>query len=301
MQLGFKPSETILLPEYICEVVLHPLDQLGLQYRYYSVDDRLVPKWDELPGLVDEQTRAIMMVHYFGQPQDIPAFQSFCNKYKLLLIEDNAHGHGGTFNGQPLGSFGDIGISSPRKQLLTSSGGVLYLHGKTHSPPQKLTSYPVNPFRRGLGQSARRLPGLKGVLRRLLKTEPDFDDPYAFPEIREAYFRADSASANRIADKNWVAHSRKRREAWTAWADYAHRKGLEPLWDEPHPDSSPWALPVYAPDPQARFQALREGWWQGQDWFPWPTLPHLVIQQHPNVVTRWKRLLCFPLHRFPDD
>ena len=46
--------------------------------------------------MIDSNIKAIMMVHYFGQPQDIKKFQTLCNKHKILLIEDNAHGFGGT-------------------------------------------------------------------------------------------------------------------------------------------------------------------------------------------------------------
>jgi len=108
MHLGLKVNDTILIPEYICDVVLHPLRQLGIKYRFYPLDSLLHPIWEVLENLIDKNTKAIMMVHYFGQPQDISAYISFCDKNKLLLIEDNAHGFGGMYNGQLLGTFGDL-------------------------------------------------------------------------------------------------------------------------------------------------------------------------------------------------
>ena len=38
------------------------------------------------------------MVHYFGQPQDIEQYVSFCKQNELKLIEDNAHGYNGSYN-----------------------------------------------------------------------------------------------------------------------------------------------------------------------------------------------------------
>ena len=61
------------------------------------------------------------MVHYFGQPQDISRFQQFCKQNDLILIDNNAHGHGGDIDGNLLGTFGEFGISSPRKNLNTIS------------------------------------------------------------------------------------------------------------------------------------------------------------------------------------
>ena len=70
------------------------------------------------------------MVHYFGFPQNINKFQELSKKKSWFLIEDNAHGHGGYYNNELLGTFGDIGISSPRKSLRLNSGGILYINKK---------------------------------------------------------------------------------------------------------------------------------------------------------------------------
>ena len=46
-----------------------------------------------------------LLVHYFGQSQDIERAKEFCGQYRIWLIEDNAHGHGGILNDHPLGCF----------------------------------------------------------------------------------------------------------------------------------------------------------------------------------------------------
>ena len=48
LSLGLKPGDEILIPDYICDVVLHPLKSLGLKYQFYPVLDDLSPNWDEL-------------------------------------------------------------------------------------------------------------------------------------------------------------------------------------------------------------------------------------------------------------
>jgi len=300
-QISLKKGDSILLPDFICDVVLHPLQDLGIKPVYYPINDALETDWDVLEDVhQNKPASALFLVHYFGQPQDLSKAQYFCRKHNIILIEDNAHGHGGTFKGEPLGSFGEMGISSPRKQLHTPSGGVLYLHGKLHPPPRELPSYPVNRFRRSLGKAILRSPVLKGNLRRLLKTEPDFEDPCGFSEIREPYFQADSVSVNCIRNENWHVHAKRRREAWSAWYNYATELGFEPLYKKPHPESSPWALPVYVSEPAIRNWLLLEGWRNGEDFFSWPTLPFNVIQKTPEVLKRWSNLICFPLNKLPD-
>ena len=166
-QLPMERGQTMLVPDYICEVVLHPLEDLGIRTVFYPVDDYFAPDWKVLENLLSrESIQAFLLVHYFGQPQDIDRAQQFCDQHGLWLIEDNAHGYGGNLNGRPLGSFGDLGFSSPRKQLQSASGGILYLHGKPVDTKQEgLCTYPVSWFKESVHSLLRRFPNIKGMLR----------------------------------------------------------------------------------------------------------------------------------------
>ena len=120
--LSLNKPISILMPDYICDVMIDPLSELNIIPIYYEINDDLSPNWKNLEDMVNDNVKCILMVHYFGKPQDIERFKSFCRKYKLLLIEDNCHGLGGKYRGKNLGSFGDISISSPRKQARLLSG-----------------------------------------------------------------------------------------------------------------------------------------------------------------------------------
>ena len=300
-QLPVESGQTMLVPDYICEAVLHPLDDLGIRTVFYPVDDSFVPDWEVLEALQGgEPAHAFLIVHYFGQPQDIERARDFCNQHGLWLIEDNSHGHGGSLNGSPLGSFGDLGFSSPRKQLQSASGGILYLHGKPADTTQDgLCTYPVSGFKQSIRSLVSPFPSLKGMLRQVFRSEPDFTDHSAFPEIRMAYYRADPVSSQRILSENWREHAASRREAWRAWSQVAVGYGLQPIWKEPHPESCPWLLPVYASNRKLRLSLLRSGWRKGLNFSPWPHLPESVSQSSPSTVDRWQSLLCFPLHQKP--
>jgi len=292
-RLGLKPNDTILLPEYICDVVLQPLEQLGIRHRYYSINNGLHPIWDELENFVGDQTRAIMMVHYFGQSQDISAFQSFCNKHKLLLIEDNAHGHGGTFNGQPLGCFGDIGISSPRKTLNTISGGVLWLkNSKLESTPD-IPIYPVS-----LNQHVKRsllnpYLKLKHFIKKALQNRPSFEDPRAFREPLMPDYDIDRWSKNIIEQTDWDKLRKTRQAVYYNWQDFALDNGLTPVFEKLHPEANPWCFPAYAKDQQEAIKWFDWGWDNNEYVFSWPSLPEEVLTKQGKSFDRWKRLVCF--------
>jgi dTDP-3-amino-3,4,6-trideoxy-alpha-D-glucose transaminase len=74
---------------------------------------------------VTSKTRAIMPVHLYGQPADMPAIVDIANRHKLLVIEDCCQAHGATCGGRPVGSFGTAAAYSfyPTKNLAALGDG----------------------------------------------------------------------------------------------------------------------------------------------------------------------------------
>ena len=79
-----------------------------------------------------EKTKAVMIAHTLGNPFDLAAVKSFCDKYNLWLIEDNCDALGSvyTINGEKkyTGTIGDIGTSSfyPPHHMTMGEGGAVY-------------------------------------------------------------------------------------------------------------------------------------------------------------------------------
>lgn len=73
----------------------------------------------ELSGVITNKTKAIVLVHIYGQSADLDAIQDLCKKNNLKLIEDVSQAHGALWKGKRLGSFGDIACFScyPTKNL----------------------------------------------------------------------------------------------------------------------------------------------------------------------------------------
>lgn len=72
-----------------------------------------------LEELVTERTKAILVVHLYGQASNMAAILRVCQKHHLRLVEDCAQSHGACFQGKMTGTFGDIGCFSfyPSKNL----------------------------------------------------------------------------------------------------------------------------------------------------------------------------------------
>jgi CDP-6-deoxy-D-xylo-4-hexulose-3-dehydrase len=83
---------------------------------------------NELEKAFSPKTKAIMVAHTLGNPFNIKAIKEFCDKHNLWLIEDNCDALGSMYDGQPTGTWGDIGTSSfyPPHHMTMGEGGATY-------------------------------------------------------------------------------------------------------------------------------------------------------------------------------
>lgn len=82
---------------------------------------------DEIEKHITEKTKAIIPVHCFGMPCDMPRITAIAKKYGLRIIEDCAEAHFAKVNGQTIGSFSDIMACSTyvAHTITTGVGGVM--------------------------------------------------------------------------------------------------------------------------------------------------------------------------------
>lgn len=68
---------------------------------------------------ITDKTKAILVVHLYGQASNMAPIMELVHKYNLRLVEDCAQSHGACFDGKMTGTFGDIGCFSfyPSKNL----------------------------------------------------------------------------------------------------------------------------------------------------------------------------------------
>lgn len=80
---------------------------------YYNIDA------SKIEEKITDKTKAILVVHLYGQASNMLPVVELTKKYKLKLVEDCAQSHGACFQGQMTGTFGDIGCFSfyPSKNL----------------------------------------------------------------------------------------------------------------------------------------------------------------------------------------
>lgn len=83
----------------------------------------------KLEEKITSRTKAILVVHLYGQASNMGPIMDVARKHNLRVVEDCAQSHGAKFNGQMTGTFGDIGCFSfyPSKNLgaFGDAGGIV--------------------------------------------------------------------------------------------------------------------------------------------------------------------------------
>jgi CDP-4-dehydro-6-deoxyglucose reductase, E1 len=81
----------------------------------------------QLEAARSDRTRAIMVAHTLGNPFDLEAVMAFARRYNLWVIEDTCDALGATYNGQKVGTFGDLSTMSfyPAHHITMGEGGAV--------------------------------------------------------------------------------------------------------------------------------------------------------------------------------
>lgn len=93
----------------------------------YSID----PK--KIEAAITPKTKALLVVHVFGQTCDMTAIMKIAKKHNLKVIEDACEAIGATHKGKMAGTFGDAAIFAfyPNKQMTTGEGGMIVTNDDT--------------------------------------------------------------------------------------------------------------------------------------------------------------------------
>lgn len=118
--IGVGSGDEIIVPALTFIATVEPIIQLNalpvlvdIDPDTYNLDPRLIE------DAITPRTKVIMPVHLHGQPVDMEAITAIARRHDLLVVEDAAQAHGATFQGNTVGSLGDIAAFSfyPGKNL----------------------------------------------------------------------------------------------------------------------------------------------------------------------------------------
>ena len=303
MHLGLKKNDEIMLPEYICDILLDPLKDLGIKPIFYQINEDFTTDWKSLKKKYKRSVKALVVVNYFGFEEEKKNFSIFCKKNNLFLIEDDCHSFRN--NVKKINNYSDIIFYSIRKILTkTYSGGVLKINLKKKSNLfryQKLKKYPVyindilNNF----------LENNFLIFKRFLKNKffemPNFSKLNSIKNEKITKdFLIDDLSKSIFLKKKISDIKNARYKNYNIWKKVCKRnKSVEVINRNLNKNSIPWVFPAYVKNAQIRKKIFKYGWKNGYSIISWPSLPNKLLNKRNKKI--WNKLVCFNTDRAPKN
>lgn len=136
--LGIGPGDEVITSPFTFEATVAAITRIGAQPVFADIDPKtLCLDPDRCTEVISSRSRAIVLVHLFGNCADLDRFVELCHAHKLELIEDAAQALGAEYQGRKLGGFGTAAIFSfyPTKNLgALGNGGALVIDRELKIP-----------------------------------------------------------------------------------------------------------------------------------------------------------------------
>jgi dTDP-4-amino-4,6-dideoxygalactose transaminase len=160
---GIQPGDEVITVPFTFYATVAAIGYVGATAVYVDIHPgtfNMDPA--KIEAAITERTRAILLVHLYGQCADMDPILEIARRHKLIVIEDAAQAHGAEYRGRRAGSIGDMGCFSfyPTKNLgAAGEGGLLTTNNPEYARHAALL--------RSWGEDQRYRPTLKGFNYRL--------------------------------------------------------------------------------------------------------------------------------------
>lgn len=155
--LGIGEGDEIAIQAFTCVAVPNSVLWTGANPLYVDVDESLNIDSHDLQKKVSKKTKAVIVQHTLGVPARMDAVKKIANQKDLVIMEDCAHSLGATYNGNKVGTLGDVAFFSFGRDKVISSvfGGMVLC--KDENIYKKLLELRVNLQRPSVGWTAQQL------------------------------------------------------------------------------------------------------------------------------------------------
>jgi len=148
MSLGIKKNDEIITTSNTAIPTVSAIVSSGGIPVFVDIKEKdFLINEDLIESSITKKTKAIIVVHLYGQSPDMNKIKSVAKKYKIKIIEDCAQSFGATYKNKKLGSIGDISAFSfyPTKILggFGDGGMVLTNNRKHYTKIKKLRFYGI--------------------------------------------------------------------------------------------------------------------------------------------------------------
>ena len=133
LSLGVKPGDEIIIPTFTMIATAFAVVYCGAKPILVDAESEtfnIDPK--KIEAKITKKTKAIIVVHLYGQPCEMDPILKIAKKHRLAVIEDAAEAHGAEYKGKKVGNLGEAGCFSfyGNKIITTGEGGMIVTNNK---------------------------------------------------------------------------------------------------------------------------------------------------------------------------
>ncbi|MBI1194824.1 MAG: aminotransferase class I/II-fold pyridoxal phosphate-dependent enzyme [Gammaproteobacteria bacterium] len=233
LALGVGPGDEVIVPSLTYIATANAVSYCGATPVFADADpDTWNAGAEQIEPLITSRTKAVIVVHLFGNPVDMDAVLALARAHDVFVVEDAAEAHGATIGDRKVGSIGDIGTFSfyGNKIMTTGEGGLVTTDNEELANRMRL--------RCGQGMDPARR--------------------YWFPIIGYNYRLTNLQCAIGLAQLERIGDFiRARRRCAETYR--AHLSEIDALTFQAQPDGHGvwWMFSVLMPDPEARDRTMR--------------------------------------------
>jgi dTDP-4-amino-4,6-dideoxygalactose transaminase len=133
--LDLKRGDEVIVPSFTFVSTVNAFVLRGAKPVFIDIrPDTLNFDEMQLEALITPRTKAIFVVHYAGVGCEMDVINAIAQKHNLPVVEDNAHGLFGKYNGKNLGTFGALATQSfhETKNVSSGEGGALLINNSIY-------------------------------------------------------------------------------------------------------------------------------------------------------------------------
>jgi perosamine synthetase len=125
---GVKAGDEVIVPSFTFAATANSVALTGATPIFADInaaDFCLEPA--SVEASITSKTVAVMPVHLYGHPANMPALQAIADRHGIQVFEDAAQAHGASLGGTPVGAFGSFAMFSlyPTKNMTSGEGGMV--------------------------------------------------------------------------------------------------------------------------------------------------------------------------------
>lgn len=125
---GINSRDEVITTPFTFAATANVICNLGAKPVFVDIDPRTLNiDTEKIESAVTDKTKAIILVHYGGQPVDLDRVKQIADKHNIVIIEDAAHAIGSYYKGKKIGSHGNLTCFSfyATKNITTGDGGAI--------------------------------------------------------------------------------------------------------------------------------------------------------------------------------